>query len=169
MERVFCAQTHSTEAPNIINDWRKIVVGKKKNQPEAKSQLPVSEPGYARRKPRQSAPGSVASVNGHILIPTNPLVFIDQSRIHGKGLFARKKIKKGKTIGRLVVRSSNEDGPHVLWIGDGEFGFEVLCELRYINHCATPNACYFDDLTVVALSDIKPGEEITHHYGDEWD
>ncbi len=51
----------------------------------------------------------------------------------------------------------------MLWLGPDE-GFEVLCHLRFINHSDDPNACYFDDLSVVALRDIAAGEEITHDY-----
>ena len=41
-------------------------------------------------------------------------------------------------------------------------------DLRYINHHPDPNAVYYDDLTVYALRDIAPGEEITHNYwGDD--
>jgi hypothetical protein len=43
-------------------------------------------------------------------------------------------------------------------------GFKVSCHLKYINHAVKANACYYDDLTVVALNCIKQGEEITHNY-----
>ena len=44
--------------------------------------------------------------------------------------------------------------------------FHVQCDLRYINHSDEPNAVYFDTLEVCALTDIAPGEEITHDYTD---
>ena len=48
-------------------------------------------------------------------------------------------------------------------------GIEVLCNLKYINHSEDPNACYYDDLSVVALRDIEPHEEITHnYYSNDW-
>ena len=40
-------------------------------------------------------------------------------------------------------------------------------ELRYINHSDEPNAAYCDDLTVVALRDIHPGQEIVHNYEND--
>ena len=55
------------------------------------------------------------------------------------------------------------DGAHVLWL-DETRGVEVTCDLKYINHSDRPNACYYDDLSVVALRDIEPDEEITHDY-----
>ena len=94
--------------------------------------------------------------------------YVAPSDIHGKGLFARTPIKGGSIIGHLVGRPCTEDGDHVLWISETR-GIEVLCDLRYINHSDQPNACYYDDLSVVALRDIAPGEEITHDYGcNDW-
>jgi hypothetical protein len=84
-------------------------------------------------------------------------------------LFAAQFIPAGTLIGRLEGTPTTTDGPYVLWI-DGEHGFCVENDLKYINHAATPNAVYYDDLTVEALEDIAPGEEITHHYdGDDAD
>ena len=89
--------------------------------------------------------------------------YVATSGIHGKGLFAGKTILQGTIIGWLNGRPSSNDGPYVLWISACE-GIEVLCNLKYINHADDPNACYYDDLSVVALRDIKPGDEITHNY-----
>ncbi len=99
----------------------------------------------------------------------HPKVYVKRSDIHGKGLFAKLDIKAGTTIGRIKGQPSREDGPHVLWINDTGDGVKVECLFKYINHNTKPNACYYDDLTVVALKDIKRDEEITHHYGDDWD
>jgi SET domain-containing protein len=55
-----------------------------------------------------------------------------------------------------------------LWISERQ-GIEVICDLKYINHSQRPNACYYDDLSVIALRDIAPDEEITHDYGsNDW-
>ncbi len=93
---------------------------------------------------------------------------VKESRIHGKGLFAEINIKEGTVIAFLEGKRTEQDGPHVLWIDD-EIGFEVVNECRYVNHSPDPNAAYYDDLTLVALRDIQPGEEITHHYGETWE
>ena len=85
------------------------------------------------------------------------------SGIHGLGLFAGSFISKGAIIGWLEGAPCIDDGPHVLWVNANQ-GIEVTCNLRYINHADDPNACYYDDLSVVALRDIRPGEEITHDY-----
>lgn len=93
---------------------------------------------------------------------------VAKSRIHGRGLFATKKIKKGTEIGRVQGNRTRKDGPHVLWVSGSE-GVLVKNDMKYINHSQKPNAIYYDDLTVVALRDIPAGEEITHYYGEGWE
>lgn len=92
--------------------------------------------------------------------------YVKNSGIHGKGLFARCDIKKEDIIGTIEFNPVEEDGPYVLWVEDQ--GVLVECDLKYINHSHSPNACYCEDLNVVALADIKKDEEITHDYGDDW-
>lgn len=99
-------------------------------------------------------------------------VYVGESKIHGKGLFAAKAIKEGDLLGVLNCKPTKKDGPHVLWVEDEKKGsrmYKVKCDFKYINHSADPNVAYYDDLTVVALKDIEPHEELTHHYGDEWE
>jgi len=92
---------------------------------------------------------------------------VKESAIHGKGLFATTKIYEGDIIGSIAYKPVTDDGPYVLWL-DQHTGVQVDCELKYINHSTSPNACYCEDLDVVALRDINEGEEITHDYGDDW-
>ena len=89
--------------------------------------------------------------------------YIARSEIHGKGLFAACRIPAGSIIGWLEGKPSETDGSFVLWISATE-AVEVTCDLKYINHSDRPNACYYDDLSVVALEDIAPHQEITHNY-----
>ena len=91
------------------------------------------------------------------------MTYVSDSKIEGKGLFAAVAIPSGSIIGWLQGRPCEEDGDHVLWISDEE-AILVECDLKYINHADRPNACYYDDLSVVALRDIQPQEEITHDY-----
>ena len=93
----------------------------------------------------------------------NQLTYVGDSGIHGQGLFARKSIPKDFIIGRVRGRPCTSDGTHVLWLNQNR-GFKVSCNLKFINHSDTPNACYYDDLTVVALREIYQDEEITHNY-----
>ncbi len=94
------------------------------------------------------------------------LTFVSDSNIHGKGLFARVNIPKSAVIGTIQGKPCKRNGPHVIWLSETE-AFKVSCDLKYINHDDKPNACYYDDLTVVALRNIKVGEEITHNYQSE--
>lgn len=96
-------------------------------------------------------------------MPAKELTYAAKSEIHGTGLFARQKILKDTVIGHLEGEITNKDGMYVLWLDD-ETGFKVSCDLKYINHSGSPNACYYDDKTVVALCDIGVDEEITHNY-----
>ncbi len=97
-----------------------------------------------------------------------PVYHVKPSAIHGKGLFAARNIKKGDIIGRIKYQPTDEDGLHVLWVNEN-LSVRVNCDLKYINHNPKPNACYYDDLKVVALKSIQKGDEITHNYGDDWD
>lgn len=91
---------------------------------------------------------------------------VRESPLHGRGLFAAAFIPADTVLGHLVTEPAEDhelDGPYVLWV-DGDQPVKVTCDLRYINHSDTPNAVYYDDLTVVALRDILPGEEVLHDY-----
>ena len=94
---------------------------------------------------------------------TDQITYVGDSNIHGKGLFASIDIAKDTVIGTLEGKPCKRDGTHVIWLSETQ-AFKVNCNLKYINHSDKPNACYYDDLTVVALRDIKAQEEITHNY-----
>jgi SET domain-containing protein len=104
---------------------------------------------------------------------SKPLYEVRDSGIHGKGLFAVRKITKGKVIGTYQgpkVYTDAEDGDHVLWIEDDDgsvYGVDGKNDLRYVNHSTKANVV-FEGEELVALRDIKRGEELTHHYGDDW-
>ena len=93
---------------------------------------------------------------------------VEDSPIHGKGLFATCFIPANSLLGRLTGEYTTTDGDHVLWL-DEKIGFQVTCSFRYINHSLEPNAVYYDDFEVRTLKDIYPGDEITHDYGAGWE
>ena len=102
------------------------------------------------------------------MISLDQLTYVSDSNIHGKGLFARVDIPKNTVIGTIQGKPCKRDGAHVIWLSETQ-GFKVSGNLKYINHADKPNACYYDDLSVVALRDIKAHEEITHDYGNaDW-
>lgn len=94
------------------------------------------------------------------------MIEVKQSPLHGRGLFATQHIPEDTVIGwfKSVPAGDHElDGPYVLWV-DGDRPVRVTCDMRFINHSDEPNAAYYDDLSVMALRDIRPGEEIVHNY-----
>lgn len=101
-------------------------------------------------------------------MPTRTVV--RRSPIHGKGVFARARIRCGAYIGRYVGRRTTRNNRYVLWIDEPDgsvLGIEGRNSLRYVNHSARPNAEFRGD-ELFSIRSIRPGEEITVHYGSEW-
>jgi len=101
--------------------------------------------------------------------PMSPFSILP-STIHGEGLFATVFIPAGTHLGRYEGPVVDEDGPHVLWVWDDEdnlLGIDGENDLRYVNHSRDPNVEFIGP-DLFALRDIRPGEELTHHYGEDW-
>ncbi len=98
---------------------------------------------------------------------SSSMIYVKNSPIHGKGLFATREIKKGELIGAFQYKKAKKDGPYVLWLTE-EQGYTVLDDFKYINHSNHANAAYYDDFTVMAIKKIKQDDEITHYYGEDW-
>lgn len=98
----------------------------------------------------------------------NPLVFVQESSIHGQGLFAAVDIAHGELIGFYEGPVVKEDGRYVLWVenspGEGWTAYEGRNEMRFMNHADEPNA-ELDGLNCYALENISAGREITIDYG----
>lgn len=92
-------------------------------------------------------------------------VYVKDSPIHGKGLFAARDLKEGESLGRLHGMMTKKEGTYVLWLNK-RWGMEITNSFRFINHSADPNSA-LTDTKVVALRDIPKDEEITHDYGWE--
>ena len=99
---------------------------------------------------------------------TNRRVYVAESPIHGKGLFAREPIEPGEYIGTYLGPAAKRNGSHVLWVdaGDEWIGRRGFNRLRYLNHDARPNA-EFDGFDLYAVRWIRPDDEITIDY--HWD
>ncbi len=98
-------------------------------------------------------------------------VEVRRSPIHGRGLFAAQRIRKGTLIGRYAGPRTRRIGAYALWFTDEEgnvYGISGRNVLRFVNHSRTPNAVFYDE-ELFALRPIAPGEEITHHYGADWE
>jgi uncharacterized protein len=97
----------------------------------------------------------------------------------GLGLFACVAIKKGQFIIRYSGRKLTTEAADRL---DTRYLFEVNARwtidgsnrrnrARYINHSCRPNAeVYFVKhvIKIRAIKNIKPGDEITYHYGRDY-
>ncbi|MGV7235453.1 MAG: SET domain-containing protein [Nitrosomonadaceae bacterium] len=95
----------------------------------------------------------------------NDRVYIEESKIHGKGLFARRNIKKGEFIGTFEGPAAKRDGSHTLWIYDGDEyeGRRGKNALRYLNHSHHANA-EFEHFDLYAIKNISMNSEITIDY-----
>jgi hypothetical protein len=115
----------------------------------------------------------------------NRLVYVADSEIHERGLFAAQNIPAGTLIGHYDGPETRQNGRYVLWVqassdgehvktSDGEcsgtdhwLGYDGNNELRFLNHAARPNG-EMDGLDLYALHDISTDEEITIDYGEEF-
>ncbi|MGN6185636.1 MAG: SET domain-containing protein [Thermoanaerobaculia bacterium] len=102
------------------------------------------------------------------------------SRIHGKGVFARKRLaarrKIGEFLGELIsVREARRRAKHAAVVTIVEFedgkALDVATDpcLRYVNHSCRPNTFLRRAnrrVELYTLRDIKPGEELTCDYGE---
>jgi len=98
-------------------------------------------------------------------------VYVAKSGIHGKGVFAKRPLSKGEYIGEYTGPIASRDGTYVLWVHEEDgsaYGISGRNSLRYLNHRSSCNA-EFDGSELYAIQDIQVDEEITFHYGDEWE
>lgn len=99
------------------------------------------------------------------------LFFVDESSIHGKGLYAQKSIKNGTYLGSYDGPDTDINGTYVLWVEEEDdlwVGRDGKNLLRYLNHSEDPCA-EFDGFDLYALRKILPKEELTIHYGEDFD
>ena len=99
------------------------------------------------------------------------LLKIAPSKIHGVGVFATKKIKKGECLFadqfpelyKVNAGEVPEDvkGRHPSVVSRGVIAYPDVRFQAYMNHDENPNYCNKTDL---ALRDIKKGEEVTENY-----
>ena len=95
---------------------------------------------------------------------------VRDSGIHGKGLFATADIPADTHIVTIEGRPTRRDGTYVIWTveeGEQPEGFLITNDAKYVNHSRKPNAAFYD-LELWSLRRIRKGEEITHHYGADW-
>ena len=109
----------------------------------------------------------------------SPKTEVCESKIHGRGLFAKTDIGKDEIVavkgGHIVDRKTLREritprlGPVGIQIGQDLFIAPVTDEERelsmlYSNHSCNPNLGVRGEITFVAMRDIRVGEELTHDW-----
>jgi len=109
----------------------------------------------------------------------SPKTEVRESKIHGRGLFAKASIAKDEVVavkgGHVVDRETVRPeitptlGPVEIQIGDDLFITPVTDEERelsmlYSNHSCDPNLGIRGEITFVAMRNIRAGEELTHDW-----
>src|SRR2546427_2543634 len=108
----------------------------------------------------------------------SPRTIVKESRIHGRGLFARQPVAKGEIVaikgGYILAASTLPEverrlGPAEIPVADGFF-IAPLNELEregamiFTNHSCDPNIGVQGQIVFVAIRDIEAGEELTHDW-----
>lgn len=97
------------------------------------------------------------------------VAYVDDSGIHGRGVFAATVIRKGDYIGTFAGPVAKRNGTYVLWAYETDDADEPIGRsgrnlLRFLNHALPPNA-EFDGFDLYARRRIREDEEITIDYG----
>lgn len=133
--------------------------------------------------PKQSAPVRRAKAAA-----PNPYVVVRQSKIHGRGVYAKRRIRKGTRIIEYIGdRISHEeadaryelkpedDGHTFLFVVDDDICIDAGVggnEARFINHKCDANCeTIIEDRRVFieAIRTIEPGEELGYDYQLTWE
>lgn len=99
-------------------------------------------------------------------------IYIATSNIHGKGIRAGEDIKKGEIIqpvkGKMrffAVKCKEDSQLYPNWIGVAKDQWiDPDKPFKFINHSCEPNAGVKGKINIVAIKNIKEGEEITIDY-----
>lgn len=99
-------------------------------------------------------------------------IYIETSGIHGKGVRAGERMKKGEIIelikGKLKfleIKNKKDSLSYPNWIGVGKNKWIDTKEpFKFLNHSCDPNVGIKGKVNVVAIKNIKEGEEITLDY-----
>jgi len=109
-------------------------------------------------------------------------VFVEESDIHGKGIFISTGVSKGEKIlsikgepidgNECMRREEEEDNVYIFWnFEDMYIDTAMTNKIKYINHNCDFNCDIVDEnkdgLMLIAYKDIKAGEELTIDYGYE--
>ena len=111
----------------------------------------------------------------------SPKTHVGASPIEGRGLFARRRIRRGEIVAikgghvydaRTLAKIKGRIADSYIQIADGVFfGARTAAEVRrnkmFINHSCAPNLGIRGQIVFVALRDIRAGEELTYDWAME--
>jgi SET domain-containing protein len=142
--------------------------------------------GRSRSSPKSAA--RAAGARKQEPLPPSPLVETRNSRIHGRGVYARVPIKKGTRIieylGERITHAEadrryeikgDDDGHTFLFIASKRTVIDAGVngnEARFINHSCNPNCETVIEngrVFIEAIRRIKPGEELGYDYQLTWE
>jgi uncharacterized protein len=100
----------------------------------------------------------------------NPYLYISRTSWTGRGLFAKVDFKKGDII--FTLQGVLKKGKYPWYVGDRWIQIEKyqwVAPFRsnpgyYINHSCNPNSGIKDSVKIVAMKNIRRGEEVTYDY-----
>jgi len=117
-----------------------------------------------------------------------PLYEVRRSRIHGSGVYAARRIRKGTRIVEYLgerithgeaddryAEKGQDDGHTFLFVVDDEVVIDAGVDgndARFINHCCDPNCDTVIEggrVFIEAKRTIRPGEELGYEYGLTWE
>jgi SET domain-containing protein len=122
-------------------------------------------------------------MNDIVSVSEHPLVEIRNSSIHGTGAFARQDLAAGERVIEYVGEKISKEEANCRCEADNRYIFYLDEQFdidgsvawnpaRFLNHSCAPNceAVNEDDgIWIVAVRDIKVGDELTFNYGYDLD
>lgn len=99
-------------------------------------------------------------------------IYVNSSKIQGRGVFAGEDISKGEVIqyikGKRFVKHNKtiqDSRAHPNWVGVSKYTWiDPAVPFKYLNHSCNPSAGIRGEVSLVALRDIKKDEEINFDY-----
>ena len=116
------------------------------------------------------------------------LFVVRRSRLHGKGAFAARRIRKGRRIIEYIGERISHEEADRRYAPDGKGPYHTFLftvdkhtvidaavggnKARFINHSCDPNCEAVEEdgrIFIEAIKNIQPGVELTYDYGFETD
>jgi SET domain-containing protein len=98
--------------------------------------------------------------------------YVEKSKIHQKGIFAQKNIKRREIVGVIqgekkfkINRSLKDALSNPDWVGfEMHTWVDPIPPYKHLNHSCNPNVAILGNKTLIAIKNIPKGKEITIDY-----